>query len=178
MNGKISRLVLILIVGLMTRNSLANDCQLIVSPTDIQLGNPIYSATRDDLFTTQELTVIARCPANRPISILFDGLSDGVDFRFGHAGKMQLTLKSAKYNRVGTEVLIGSPHSGEQRLAIGTPAILTPGTQVTSLAQNGQSVDEHLLTLELSLGFPALETYSKIRDRTEMSAQIRMKAQQ
>ncbi|TQI81643.1 hypothetical protein FHU10_3427 [Serratia fonticola] len=180
MNAKIGRLVLILILGLMAKNSLADDCQLIVSPPDIQLGNQIYSATRDDLFTTQALTVIATCPGNGPISILFNGISDGAthDFRFGHAGKMQLTLKSAKFNRVATDVLIGSPQSGEQRLTLGTPVILTPGTRVTSLTQNRQYGDEHLLTLELSLGFPTMAAHSKIRDLTEMTTQIRIEAYQ
>ncbi|SUB81649.1 Uncharacterised protein [Pragia fontium] len=161
-------------------HSIAQGCQVVAARPEIALGSQRYSADADMLFTRQELTVTAECAEEGPITLLIDGESDvsGQYFRFGTAGRMLVSLLSMQYNGRDTELRLSATQQEERRVSSGQSVILSPGSQLTTLAAEYAGDDRHLLTLQLRLDFPATGNEGRVRDLTELDGQIRFEVYQ
>lgn len=108
-------LKLITVLWLVTPDAMAQNCQVVVSRPEIQLGKQIHVANAGTLFTQQEMTVAAECVGTGPITLLIDGTPDegGQHFRFGTAGSMTLTLLTAQYDGGDTGLRLSSALQGK-----------------------------------------------------------------
>lgn len=176
----IQGLSLITLLWLVTPYSMAQNCQVLVSRPEIPLGNQRHSAHAATLFTQQEATVAAECVGEGPITLLIDGTPDegGKNFRFGAMGSMTVSLLAAQYDGADTVLKLSSASQGERQLPSGTPALLSPGSQLTALATGADGKEPHQLILQLRLEFPASGDEGRIRDLTEMGGQVRFEARQ
>lgn len=168
------------VLWFVTPYSLAQGCQVGVSRPEIQLGKQLHAANAETLFTRQEVTVTAECAGEGPITLLIDGMPDegGQHFRFGTAGRMTLSLLAAQYDGADTGLRLSSVSQGERQLSSGSTVFLSPGSQLTTLATGTTGKETHLLMLQLRLDFPASGDEGRIRDLTEMDAQVRFVARQ
>lgn len=173
-------LSLITVLWLVTPDAMAQNCQVVVSRPEIQLGKQIHVANAGTLFTQQEMTVAAECVGTGPITLLIDGTPDegGQHFRFGAAGRMTLSLLAAQYDGSDTGLRMSSALQGERQLSSGSSVLLSPGSQLTTLATGAVEKETHLLIVQLRLDFPAAGDEGRIRDLTEMSGQVRFEARQ
>lgn len=78
-------LKLITVLWLVTPDAMAQNCQVVVSRPEIQLGKQIHVANAGTLFTQQEMTVAAECVGTGPITLLIDGTPDEGDNTFALA---------------------------------------------------------------------------------------------
>ncbi|MGF6192700.1 hypothetical protein [Serratia sp. 2723] len=176
----IRRASLITLLWFVTPYSMAQNCQVVVSRPEIQLGNQRHSANAATLFTQQEVTVVAECEGEGPITLLIDGMPDerGHNFRFGATGSMTLSLLAAQYDGADTALRLSSVSQGERQLPSGTSVLLPPGSQLTTLATGTAGKETHQLIVQLHLDFPATGDEGRIRDLTEMGGQVRFEARQ
>ncbi|WP_411753865.1 hypothetical protein [Serratia sp. (in: enterobacteria)] len=173
-------LCLTAVLWLVTPDSMAQNCQVVVSRPEIQLGKQRHVANAGTLFTQQEVTVAAECAGAGPITLLIDGMSDegGQHFRFGAMGKMTLSLLAAQYDGSNTGLRLSSASQGERQLSPEPSVLLAPGSQLTTLATGAADKETHLLIVQLRLDFPAAGDEGRIRDLTEMDGQVRFEARQ
>jgi hypothetical protein len=173
-------LKLITVLWLVTPDAMAQNCQVVVSRPEIQLGKQIHVANAGTLFTQQEMTVAAECVGTGPITLLIDGTPDegGQHFRFGTAGRMTLTLLTAQYDGSDTGLRLSSALQGERQLSSGSSVPLSPSSQITTLVTGAAGKETHLLIVQLRLDFPAAGDEGRIRDLTEMDGQVRFEARQ
>lgn len=161
-------------------DSMAQSCQVVVSRPEIQLGKQRHSAKADRLFSQQEVTVVAECVGEGPITLLIEGTPDeeGKHFRFGATGKMTLSLLASQYDGRDTVLRLSSASQGERPLLSGARVLLSPGSQLTTPATAATGRETHLLMLQLRLEFPASGSEGRVRDLTEMDGQVRFAARQ
>ncbi|CAM3872964.1 hypothetical protein [Serratia silvae] len=173
-------LSLITLLWFVTPYSMAQNCQVVVSHPEIQLGKQRHTANAATLFTRQEVTVVAECVGEGPITLLIDGTPDegGQHFHFGAMGRMTLSLLAAQYDGGDTGLRLSSASQGEKQLSPGSSVLLPPGSQLTTLAPAVAGKETHLLTLQLRLDFPASGDEGRIRDLTELGGQVRFEARQ
>lgn len=158
---------------------MAQQCQVVISHPEIQLGAQRYSSNLEMLFGRQTLMVTAECLGDGPMKVLIDGTPDaeGQQFRFGATGSMVLSLLSAQYDGVDTALRLASAQQGERQISSRQPVMLPPGSQLTTLMAGNPGQQRHLLTLQLRLDFPVTGGESRIRDLTELDGQVRFEVQ-
>lgn len=171
---------LIAALWLVTPDSMAQSCQLVVSRPEIQLGKQRHSARAEVLFAQQDVTVAADCVGEGPITVLIEGTpdQDGQQFRFGTTGRMTLSLLAAQYDGADTGLRLSSASQGERQVSSGSSVLLSPGSQLTTPATGASGKATHLLMLQLRLDFPASGDEGRIRDLTEMDGQVRFEVRQ
>lgn len=176
----IRRLSLTAGLWLVTACCMAQSCQVVVSRPEIPLGKQLHAANSATLFTQQQVTLTAECVGEGPITLLIDGMPDegGQHFRFGATGRMTLSLLAAQYDGVETGLRLSSASQRERQLSSGSLMLLPPGSQITPLTPGIAGQETHLLMLQLRLDFPAAGDEGRIRDLTEMDAQVRFEARQ
>lgn len=168
-----SRTLMAVTLWLTALPGLAQNCQVVVSRPNIELGNQYVSTVSKTLFTQQELTAQIECEAGGPIGVRIEGTADskGSAFHFGNGGRMTLTLLSARYNGVETALRLTQPY--EKLLAPGESTKLTPGSELL-LPMQTASESRRNLTLQLRLDFPFTGKEMPVRDLTELEGQIRL----
>ncbi|XGI79113.1 hypothetical protein ACED16_19010 [Enterobacter hormaechei] len=161
-------------------HAMAQDCQVVTSRPEIQLGNKLYAANSDSLFTQQILTLTAICSRAGPVSVRVGGTPDdsGKHFRFGARGRMELTLLSAQYSNTEAILTLISPDRGVRRFIQGQAEPLSPGSQITLRRETDVGPEPHPLILQIRLDFPASGDEGQVRERTEMDGQLQFEATQ
>jgi len=184
MRKKISRtaygIALPALLWLTATQAMAQECQVLVSRPEIQLGSQPPAVDGKAQFAQQMLTVTATCSGEGAVSLLVDGTPDesGKYFRFGERGRMALKLLSAQYNGADTALTVISAERGERQFRPGQAERLSAGNQLTVRKATGDDSSSQQLTLQMQLDFPASNNEGRMRDRMEMSGQLRFEAVQ
>lgn len=158
---------------LIAPQSLAQECLVMVSRPEIQLGTRPHIVDSRELFLQQILTVTATCNGEGDVGIVIKGMQDesGKNFRFGEKGLMELKLISANLNGANTTLTIISTELDERQFIAGQSERLS-ADDILKLPESTGVGSRHL-KLNMQLNFPSPNYEERAVDKTEMNGQLR-----